>query len=212
MTQFENNAKCFFIYFLIFILSIMSGWGCVGILDLVIEIHYLGKPTYVWAYSRLWTNIAFLCIGFPLLVITLFIAQRNLKKGSFSVQNSFRKWILYGSLAIASIFILYGMSQIGIAFLKGTLFSKVLAEFGVLIIVAGFGFIYGLIDISRTTETLTGVQKGLAFLAVMGFIGTLVLGLPHNKTQKEFDALLKEYNKPLSSKKAPEKPKQKKRS
>ena len=190
MSQFENNAKCFFLYFMIAILSIIVCSGVDGIWTFIIEKEAIDTR---WPYNMLRLNIAFLFIGFPFLLIFLYTAQRNLMRGVFSVMNTFRRWILYGTLAIAAFFIFYELVHIFVKFLDGTLLASSLMKFGISIAIASIAFVYYLIDVTRKQESLTGIQKGMAVFSVLGIMVTFYGGLSQNKTKEEIDKIMEKH-------------------
>lgn len=191
MSQFKNDAKCSFIYFLIFIGALTSCFGAYGIWHSVNVIHGEEILKNLWQYTRLRDNLATLFVAFPFIILMFSIAQVNLRKEVFSVSNPFRRWIIYGGLAIGAIFIFQAVYQIVENFLGGTLVRETVIDSCVLIIVVGLTGIFFLIDVARHESNLTMVQKGLAVLALIGFISSTYVGLSHNKTRKEVEELTK---------------------
>lgn len=192
MSQFKNDAKCSFIYFLIFIGALTSCFGAYGIWHSLNVIHGQSVVEKLWQYELLRHSLAVLFVGFPFVVLMLCIAQLNLRKEVFSVSNPFRRWIIYVGLSIGAIFLFHAIYQIVEHFLGGTLVRETLIDSCVLITVVGLAGIFFLIDVARHESNLTIFQKGIAVLAIIGFAVSIYAGLSHNKTRKEARTFIKQ--------------------
>lgn len=190
MASHYSVPKNTFLYLLMISMLYASVISLMVILTQYINVLFpdVLHPFYGDYYDLIRVASSVLVVGFPTLMLSGWLIQKEIKKFPDVKESKIRKWLLYLTLFVAAITVLIYLIVLIYSFYEGDLTLPFFLKLLVVLIIASAVFVYYLMDLNEKIK-----NKKLVYYLVSGVVlasligGFVIVGSPGHQRLVRFD-------------------------